>query len=171
MACLHHHGDSMWLKLVLGCWVTTNQLLQQSNKDSRVPVWLHPLYSEFWIFAVYRYQSQPVRSAQTYNTHRLAVYRGCEIITKIKISVVTRVYLVKSGQHREIGQDKNEISWNRVKTKTKSHEIGSMQKQNLMKSSQHKNEIPWNRVITKTRSREIWSTQNEISGNRVITGF
>ena len=43
-------------------------------------------------------------TAQTYSTHRLAVYCGSEILSKIKISVVTRVYLVKSNQH------KNEIS-------------------------------------------------------------
>ena len=38
-------------------------------------------------------------AVQIYNTHRLAVYCGGEIITKIKISVMTRVYLEKSGHH------------------------------------------------------------------------
>ena len=141
MACLHHHSDSMWLKLVLGCWVITNHLLQQSNKDSRVPVWLHPLYSEFWIFAVYRYQSQPVWSAQTYNTQTGCVlwlrdynknqnFCGDESICR-KIGSTQKRDLVKSGKH------KNEFSWNRVNTKTKSREIGSTQKRNLMKSGQY----------------------------------
>ena len=136
----------MWLKLVLGFWVITNYLLQQSNKDSRVPVWLRQLYSV----------------ALTYKTQTGGVLWG-EIITKIKISVVTRVYIVKADQHSEIGstqkrnlmksgQHKNGISWkNRVntKSKSKSREIGSTQTRGLVKSSQHKNEIAWNHVNTR----------------------
>ena len=135
--------------------VITNHLLQQINKDSRVPVWLHPLYS----------------AAQTYNTHRLAVLWG-EIITKnqnfcgdesisreIGSTSWNRINIVKSGQH------KNEISWNRVNTKTKSREIGSTQKRNLVKSGQHKNEISWNRVNIVKSSQH----KNEISWNGVNT--
>ena len=96
---------------------------------------------------------------------------------------------------REIRSTQNQISWKRVNTKTKSREIGSTQKRNLVQSGQHKNEISWNRVNivksgprknhiswnmvnTKTKSNEIGSTQkrnfvkssqnkNEISWNWV----
>ena len=115
---------------------------------------------------VYQYDSATVfSSADIWHTQTGCVLWG-EIITKIKISVVTRVYLVKSGQHREIGstqkrnlmksgENKNEISWNRVITriyqvKSGQHrEIESTQKRNLMKSGQHKNEISWNHVNTR----------------------
>ena len=127
MACLHHHGDSLWLKLVLGCWVITKRLVQQINKDSRVPVWLRPMYS----------------AAQTYNIHRLAVYCG-EDYNKNQnscgdesISREIGSNIVKWDQH------KNEISLNRVNTKAKSHEIRSSREYitwnqvNLVKSGQH----------------------------------
>ena len=103
--------------------------------------------------AEYQYDSAHCIQQRRHITHTDWLCIVGEIITKTKISVVTRVYLVKSGQHRETGstqqrnlvksgQHKNEISWNRV---------------NIVKSGQHKNEVSWNRIKTKTKSREIWS--------------
>ena len=104
-------------------WDVGSSLITCYNKSTRT--------------VVYQYHSAHCIQQRRHITHTDWLCIMGEIITKFKISVVTRVYLVKSDQHRE---------------------IGSTQKRNLMTSGQHRNEISWNRVNTKTKYREIWST-------------